>query len=284
MKRKLSKKSRLVERHLDTDDVVYESVDESSSLSDDQLDADMVYDYEDDGSQWGLQKRLSKKERRSKAARMIAQLESEGYVLEPAKAANGRQIAITYWGQAWCEHLKLYSDYHHRLERGRSYLRTNSVVDLKIENQKITAKVSGHSLYDVEVDFVSLGAQRWQDFIKRHSASIESLADLLEGALPERVLTAASNAEVGLFPSQKEIKFWCSCPDHADMCKHVAAVLYGVGARLDERPEEFFVLRGVNVNDLLKQAGHAMIDLREAMTDDFDKEALESLFNIDIKL
>jgi uncharacterized Zn finger protein len=29
------------------------------------------------------------------------------------------------------------------------------------------------------------------------------------------------------------------------MCKHVAAVLYGIGARIDERPELLFLLRSV---------------------------------------
>ena len=37
----------------------------------------------------------------------------------------------------------------------------------------------------------------------------------------------------GLFPAPREIEMFCSCPDWAGMCKHVAAVLYGVGARLD---------------------------------------------------
>ena len=50
----------------------------------------------------------------------------------------------------------------------------------------------------------------------------------------------------GLFPSPKDIKLSCSCPDWADMCKHVAAVLYGVGARLDASPELLFTLRGLD--------------------------------------
>ena len=50
----------------------------------------------------------------------------------------------------------------------------------------------------------------------------------------------------GLFPTPKEISFSCSCPDWALMCKHVAAVLYGVGVRLDEQPLLFFELRGID--------------------------------------
>ena len=36
------------------------------------------------------------------------------------------------------------------------------------------------------------------------------------------------------------------------MCKHVAAVLYGVGARLDTKPELLFTLRGVNHEELIQ--------------------------------
>jgi uncharacterized Zn finger protein len=36
------------------------------------------------------------------------------------------------------------------------------------------------------------------------------------------------------------------------MCKHIAATLYGMGARLDEDPTLFFTLRGVAMADLIK--------------------------------
>ena len=58
----------------------------------------------------------------------------------------------------------------------------------------------------------------------------------------------------GLFPKPKEIKMRCSCPDYAGMCKHVAAVMYGVGNRLDTSPELLFVLRGVDHQELIEQA------------------------------
>src|SRR5262249_2996082 len=61
----------------------------------------------------------------------------------------------------------------------------------------------------------------------------------------------------GLFPSPKEIKMSCSCPDWAGMCKHVAATMYGVGARLDASPELLFTLRAV---DHLELIGHAVAE------------------------
>ena len=57
-----------------------------------------------------------------------------------------------------------------------------------------------------------------------------------------------------MFPSPTEIKFGCSCPDWAGMCKHVAATLYGIGARLDESPELFFKMRNVEMGNLICEA------------------------------
>jgi len=62
----------------------------------------------------------------------------------------------------------------------------------------------------------------------------------------------------GLFPKPSEIRFSCSCPDGASMCKHVAAVMYGVGSRLDSKPELLFRLRAVNENDLVADIGKVL--------------------------
>ena len=50
------------------------------------------------------------------------------------------------------------------------------------------------------------------------------------------------------------------------MCKHVAAVLYGVGARLDEQPELIFALRRVDAKDLVTQAGAGLPRSRQGPT------------------
>jgi uncharacterized Zn finger protein len=96
---------------------------------------------------------------------------------------------------------------------------------------------------------------RWKSICRDCTGTIDSLVELLQGRLAKGVMDRVCRKDDGLFPSPGEIKLSCSCPDWADMCKHVAAALYGVGARLDEKPQLLFVLRGVDENELLAGAG-----------------------------
>jgi len=189
-------------------------------------------------------------ERREKAAREMKKLEKSGRPLQPIRI-EGRTIANTFWGRAWCEHLEGYSDFENRLPRGRSYVRNGSVCHLEIESGSIKAKVSGSSLYTITIGIKPLPATAWAEIKRRCSGEIHSLLDLLGGRLSDGVMAVVTDRDRGLFPKPREISMDCSCPDWATMCKHVAAVLYGVGARLDEHPELLFVLRGVNHEELV---------------------------------
>src|SRR3569832_1672210 len=84
--------------------------------------------------------------RRADAARLVADAARRGKAMSPVAVA-GRKIATTFWGKAWCDNLERYRDFAYRLERGRSYLRSGSGIDLQIQAGKIAAKVSGSSLY-----------------------------------------------------------------------------------------------------------------------------------------
>ena len=195
--------------------------------------------------------------RRAKAAREMAKLAKKGHPVAPVHIA-GRAIAKTFWGKSWCENLERYSDYSNRLPRGRTYVRNGSVVDLQIAAGVVHARVSGSSLYRVEVKVAAVPKARWAAICKDCAAGIDSLVELLQGRLSKGVMERICQQKTGLFPSPSEIEFSCSCPDWASMCKHVAAVLYGVGARLDERPELLFELRKVNEKDLIAHAGKAL--------------------------
>ena len=193
-------------------------------------------------------------EQRQRAERELARLRKKGRKVTPV-VVEGRKIAKSFWGQSWCSNLERYSDYASRLPRGRSYVCNGMVVDLQITKGKIAAIVSGSELYDVAISIAPVVAKRWRAICRDCSGSIGSLVELLQGRLAKDVMDRVCRQGDGLFPAPGEIKLSCSCPDDARMCKHVAATLYGVGARLDEAPRLIFELRGVDEGELLAGAG-----------------------------
>lgn len=202
---------------------------------------------------WSWRPYVSVAERQRKAIVQMEKLRKKGMAVSPVRI-EGRQIASTFWGKAWCEHLEKFSDYENRLPRGRTYVRNGSVCHLDIKTGEVQAKVMGSSLYEVKVKIKALPGERWTGVKERCRGQVSSLLDLLRGRLSERVMGVVTDRDRGLFPSPKEIALDCSCPDWAKMCKHVAGVLYGVGARLDEKPELLFLLRGVNHQELVGSA------------------------------
>jgi uncharacterized Zn finger protein len=191
--------------------------------------------------------------RRQQAVQKMARLKKQGHPIEPVMI-EGRTIAMSFWGKAWCDNLERYSDYANRLPRGRTYVRNGSVIDLQIGGGIVTALVSGSDIYQVKVSVAPVPSSHWSAICRDCAGSIDSLVELLQGRLSKGVMDRVCQQGSGLFPSPKDIKLSCSCPDWADMCKHVAAVLYGVGARLDARPELLFKLRHVDETDLIARA------------------------------
>jgi uncharacterized Zn finger protein len=194
--------------------------------------------------------------RRAEAIRYAAGLAKKGKKLRPVEI-SGRKIAHTFWGEAWCDNLESYSDYENRLPRGRTYVRNGSVIDLQISAGTVTSLVSGSDIYRIKIEIARLGKPHWNSIKRDCAQSIDSLIDLLQGRFSQGVMERLTRQREGLFPQPKEIKLRCSCPDWAGMCKHVAATLYGVGARLDDEPELLFVLRGVDQLELIDQAAGA---------------------------
>ena len=192
-------------------------------------------------------------ERRRRATKKIAKIKKAGQNVSPVEIV-GRKIAETFWGDAWCKNLEAYSDYSNRLPRGRTYVRNGSVLDLQIEAGGVRAIVSGTDLYTVDVKIKPLPEKRWEEIKGRCAGQIDSLVELLQGSMSKGVMEIVTRKGEGLFPSPGEITLNCSCPDWATMCKHVAATLYGVGARLDLEPALLFTLRGVNPTEMVEAA------------------------------
>lgn len=213
--------------------------------------------YYGDFGGYGWRPYVSVAERRRKAAAEMRKLSKKGHPVSPV-VIEGRIIASTFWGKSWCDNLERYSDYANRIPRGRTYVRNGSVVDLQIGPGEVKAKVSGSEIYDVVVTVAAVPKARWSSLCKDCAGAIDSLVELLQGRFAKGVMERICQQKTGLFPAPAEIKFSCSCPDWAGMCKHVAATLYGVGARFDNKPELLFKLRGVDEGDLIVHAGRGL--------------------------
>lgn len=196
---------------------------------------------------------------------------------------EGRAIARSFWGKRWCTHLESFSDYANRLPRGRTYARRGSIWRLDIDEGRIEATVHGSRPrpYRVTIGVQPLPAATWQAIRSACTGQIGSILELLRGALSDRVMAVVSDPDRGLFPKPREIEFDCSCPDWAAMCKHVAAVLYGVGHRLDDSPELLFRLRGVDPAELIG-AGMVLPDAGAGGADTVAEDQLGDIFGIDL--
>jgi uncharacterized Zn finger protein len=226
---------------------------------------------------------VSAAEKRRKAEKASAKMAKKGKTPTPIRI-NGRTIAKTFWGKSWCDHLESFSDYENRLPRGRSYVRNGSVIHLSIEKGKIEALVQGSSLYEVKIEIKSVESKKWGQILSDCSGQIDSVIELLQGKLSSGVMKSITDKQKGLFPQPKEITLGCSCPDWADMCKHVAAVLYGVGARLDEEPELLFKLRHVDHLDLINNTTLKVPTKRNSKAQVIGDQDLSNLFGIEIDI
>jgi len=203
------------------------------------------------GFAWTPRKTVA--QRRAEAEREIENAARRGKATSPV-AVSGRKLATTFWGKAWCDNLERYRDFAYRLERGRSYLRSGSVLDLQIAAGKISSEVLGSQRYEVAIEIDAVKRDAWRALQRDCAGSVGSRLDLLSGRLSEAVMARLCADRTGLFPAPSAIRFTCSCPDHATMCKHVAAAMYGVGVRLDRAPEMLFTLRRVSLDELLASA------------------------------
>lgn len=223
-------------------------------------------------------------QRQRQAERVAKSLVNKGQKLAPINIP-GREIANTFWGKAWCDHVEEYCDESNRLPRGRTYARNGSIIDLQITKGQITALVSGSSLYRIKITIKDLDKKQWKTICSDCAKSIHSVIDLMRGKLSQEIITRLTDPVSGLFPKVNEIKLSCDCPDGAYLCKHLAAVLYGVGHRLDSSPELLFVLRGVNQTDLISKS---MVNQNLSQTIGLDdapaiaSEDLSDIFGIDL--
>ncbi len=230
---------------------------------------------------WGFRPYVSVGERRKKAEKEAAKRLKKGEKVSPIRI-EGRQIAKTFWGKSWCEHLESFSDYENRLPRGRTYVRNGSVIHLEVGIGKIEALVQGSSLYKIKINIKPVDQKKWEAVASGCSGQIDSVVELLQGKLSSGVMKTITDKSNGLFPHPREIDLNCSCPDWAEMCKHVAAVLYGIGSRLDNEPELLFKLRQVDHLDLISQTKIKVPVSQNSKANSLVGQDLSNLFGIDV--
>ena len=233
------------------------------------------------GDQGGWAPYVPVAQRQRQAKHKLAALNKKGHNCRPVLVA-GPAIASTFWGKAWCDNLEAYSDFANRLPRGRTYLRNGSVIDLRVEPGKVLALVSGSDVYRVEIGVQPLEAPRWQAIVKACSGQVASVIELLQARLSKAVMETVTRPGEGLFPQPRQITLRCSCPDAAFMCKHVAATLYGVGARLDSEPELLFRLRHTDPQELIQLAASVPMMATQGAPDALAGADLSALFGIDM--
>jgi len=229
---------------------------------------------------------LSVGEKKARGVLALAKLLKKGKrTAEPVVIAHRkRQLTSTFWGKAWADNLERYADLANRLPRGRAYLRNGSVLHLAIAGGRVEAYVAGTELYRVTIGIAPMAKARWRRVVARCTGRIGSLVGLLRGELSDDVLAVLTNAKDGLFPEPREMTLDCSCPDSAEVCKHVAAVIYGVGIRLDARPELFFVLRQVDQAELLSSATVGAVSrARPAAGKRIADDRLSAVFGIELE-
>ncbi len=229
---------------------------------------------------------VSAAEKKARGALALAKLlKKSKRGAEPVVLAHRRrQLAATFWGQAWADNLERYADLANRLPRGRTYLRNGSVLDLAIGRGRVEAYVAGTELYRVTIGIAPLAKARWRRVVTRCTGRIGSLVGLLRGELSTDVLAVLTDGKDGLFPEPRELALDCSCPDWADVCKHVAAVLYGVAIRLDARPELFFELRQVDQAELIGSATTGLVArARPAAGKRIAAKRLSAVFGIELE-
>lgn len=222
-------------------------------------------------------------QRRAKALRQVDKLRKQGKDIQSVEI-EGRAIARSFWGKGWCDHLESFSDYENRLPRGRAYVRNGSVCHLEIRPGRVEAMVSGSTLYNVSISITKLKAAAWKTIKETCSGQIGSMLELLQGKFSDQVMAVVTDRKDGLFPKPDEIELSCSCPDWAVMCKHVAAVMYGVGNRLDSQPELLFVLRDVDAAELIAAEIALPRGVASAAEKDIADEQLSAIFGIELDM
>lgn len=192
-------------------------------------------------------------------------------------AITGNKLTRNWWGMAWQNKILSYSDYANRLPRARTYVRTGKVQAITVMPNYVTATVQGSRSddYTVTITIDPLSKKAKDQLTALFKEHISSMHELLTGAFPKSFADELLGGTHPLFPTPNQLHLQCTCPDWALLCKHVGAVLYGIGVAFDSDPSLFFKLRNLKLDKLVQSS------IDEHLDSYLEKAALKSTRHID---
>jgi len=140
-----------------------------------------------------------------------------------------------------------------RLTRGLRYANNGSVRSLQINDNKISATVSGSygNHYNVLIEFRPFSKKQKDKVFQIIENNPLILAGILNRELPSELESMLIKENIFLLPQRwQEMARDCSCPDWGDPCKHMAAVYFLLASEIDKNPFTIFEIRG---GDLLSK-------------------------------
>lgn len=186
----------------------------------------------------------------------------------------------TWWGHRFIESLEQFTDAG-RLSRGRAYSRDNRILEWKMKNGKISAKIRGNAnpyygvyeepIYNTEVSMTTFKSSQWQQALGTLTKKASFVSQLMLGEMPDHIEEVFSEQGLRLLPQRKsDFHIKCSCPDWGDPCKHGAGVCYRLANILDDDPLLLFELRGLDTTTLHQELSRSPLGevLSQSITED----------------
>ncbi len=206
------------------------------------------------------------------------------------------QFSRTWWGQRFIAALEQFTDVG-RLGRGRSYAAGGRILEYKLANGTVTARVRGsinpyfgiykEPIYKTTITIKPISAADWTKVIRQISSRADLVTKLLMREMPDTIEDAFSALGLHLLPhSARDFVTDCSCPDYANPCKHIAGVYYLLATDLDRDPFVMFELRGLSRDDLyaeLVQSPLGQVLASALTTEELPPAPVESYFTIPVR-
>lgn len=134
-----------------------------------------------------------------------------------------------------------------RMQRGKRYARSGQLLSFDVQPGQILAQVQGSrpTPYVVIVGAPATSDTQWSEVDSALASRVKFAARLLAGDVSPELEDVFADAGVALLPARwSDLAARCSCPDIANPCKHIAAVLYVFADRLDADPWLLLEWRG----------------------------------------